>query len=42
MLTLDPVERTFTARLLAPGPVDDFKGRWLVAGGLILTAVVVT
>ncbi|MEU4833469.1 4'-phosphopantetheinyl transferase superfamily protein [Streptosporangium sp. NPDC023615] len=38
---------TFTARLLVPGPVVDgrevtgFEGRWLVADGLIVTAIAV-
>ncbi|MGC1166279.1 MAG: 4'-phosphopantetheinyl transferase superfamily protein [Solirubrobacterales bacterium] len=47
VLTLDPRERTFTARLLVPGPeqagaeVHGFDGRWLVADGLVLTAVTV-
>jgi 4'-phosphopantetheinyl transferase EntD len=41
VLTIDPQERTFAARLLVPGPVDAFEGRWLVADGLILTAVTV-
>jgi 4'-phosphopantetheinyl transferase EntD len=41
VLTIDPVERTFAARLLVPGPVDAFEGRWLVADGLILAAATV-
>jgi 4'-phosphopantetheinyl transferase EntD len=32
---------TFTARILVPGPVDGFTGRWLARDGLILTAIVV-
>ena len=42
VLTIDPVGRTFSARLRVPGPVDAFEGRWLLAEGLILTAVTVT
>ncbi|HEU5385058.1 MAG TPA: 4'-phosphopantetheinyl transferase superfamily protein [Streptosporangiaceae bacterium] len=47
-VTIDPVNRTFTARLLVDGPVVNgavitgFEGRWLVSDGLITTAVVVT
>ena len=47
-VTIDPVNRTFTARLLVDGPVVNgavvtgFEGRWLVSGGLITTAIVVT
>lgn len=47
VLTIDPVERTFSARLLVPGPqlagaeVRGFEGRWLVAEGLILSAIAV-
>lgn len=46
-ITLDPTDATFTARLLVPGPVVDgapltsFKGRWLVASGLVVTAIAV-
>jgi len=32
---------TFTARILVPGPVDGFAGRWLARDGFILTAIVV-
>ena len=38
---------SFTARLLVPGPVVNgrhltgFTGRWLVSGGLIVTAIVI-
>jgi 4'-phosphopantetheinyl transferase EntD len=45
VLSIDPVERTFAARLLVPGPqltgteVRGFDGRWLVADGLILSAI---
>lgn len=41
----DPVGGTFTARLLVPGPavnsreLTGFTGRWLVRGGLIVTAI---
>jgi 4'-phosphopantetheinyl transferase EntD len=44
-LTLDPGRRRFQARLLVPGPVlaggelRGFEGRWLVADGLVLTAI---
>lgn len=47
-VTIDPVNRTFTARLLVDGPVVNgavltgFHGRWLVSDGLIATAIVVT
>jgi 4'-phosphopantetheinyl transferase EntD len=47
-VTIDPVNRTFTARLLVDGPVVNgavlvgFEGRWLVSDGLIATAIVVT
>ncbi|MCZ1006938.1 4'-phosphopantetheinyl transferase superfamily protein [Streptomyces lydicus] len=46
LLTLDPSDATFTARLLVPGPVVDgrelteFTGRWLVEAGLVVTAIV--
>ena len=46
-VTIDPVNRTFKARLLVAGPVVDgaaltgFEGRWLIRGGLITTAIVV-
>jgi len=47
-VTIDPVRRTFTARLLVDGPVVNgalltgFEGRWLVSDGLIVTAIVIT
>ncbi|MGW7574562.1 4'-phosphopantetheinyl transferase family protein [Streptomyces sp. NPDC054765] len=47
LLTLDPSNATFTARLLVPGPVVDgrelteFSGRWLVGAGLVVTGIVV-
>jgi enterobactin synthetase component D / holo-[acyl-carrier protein] synthase len=47
-VTIDPVNQTFTARLLVDGPVVNgtaltgFEGRWLVSNGLIATAIVVT
>jgi 4'-phosphopantetheinyl transferase EntD len=31
----------FSARLLVPGPVSGFEGRWLVRDGLLLTAIAV-
>lgn len=37
-LTLSP-DGTFTARLLVDGPYPAFPGRWLTAGGLVLTAI---
>jgi 4'-phosphopantetheinyl transferase EntD len=43
----DPAAKSFTARLLVPGPVvngrhlDRFTGCWLVSGGLIVTAIVI-
>jgi 4'-phosphopantetheinyl transferase EntD len=47
VLTIDRRRRTFAARLLVPGAVlagaelTGFEGRWLVADGLVLTAVTV-
>ncbi|WP_354639903.1 4'-phosphopantetheinyl transferase family protein [Kitasatospora camelliae] len=47
LITADPANGTFTARLLIPGPtlhgvaVTGFTGRWMVRDGLILTAIVV-
>jgi 4'-phosphopantetheinyl transferase EntD len=44
---IDPVGRTFTARLMVDGPVVNgaaltgFDGRWLVRDGLIVTAIVI-
>jgi enterobactin synthetase component D / holo-[acyl-carrier protein] synthase len=32
---------TFSARILVPGPVSDFEGRWLVRDGLVLTSITV-
>jgi 4'-phosphopantetheinyl transferase EntD len=32
---------TFTARVLVPGPVAEFTGRWTVADGLVATAIAV-
>ena len=46
-VTIDPVNQTFTARLLVDGPVVNravltgFTGRWLVSDGLIVTAIVI-
>jgi 4'-phosphopantetheinyl transferase EntD len=39
-VTLDPAG-TFTARLLVPGPVSGFTGRWTVHNGLLGTAIAV-
>lgn len=47
VVTPDPNAGTFTARLLVPGPVVDgdrlpgFSGRWVVANGLVATAITV-
>nr|AZF85904.1 4'-phosphopantetheinyl transferase [Catenulispora sp.] len=47
VVTFDARARTFRARLLVPGPVVDgrkiigFDGRWMVADGLVLTAIAV-
>ncbi|GGY08549.1 4'-phosphopantetheinyl transferase family protein [Streptomyces hiroshimensis] len=44
-LEIDPGARTFSARLLVPGPVvggvrlGGFTGRWAAGGGFVLTAV---
>ncbi|MFF7726458.1 4'-phosphopantetheinyl transferase [Streptomyces sp. NPDC008001] len=44
-LEVDPGARTFSARLLVPGPVvggvrlDGFAGRWAVGSGLVVTAI---
>ena len=38
-LTFDPAG-TFTARLLRPGPFSSLPGRFLVADGIVLTAIV--
>ena len=46
-ITIDPANGAFTARLLVDGPevngaaLTGFGGRWLVGGGLIITAIVV-
>ena len=40
-VTVDRDAGTFTARLLVPGPVIGFAGRWLVRDGFVLTAIVV-
>ncbi len=45
IITVDPVERTFFARLLVAGPpladkrLTEFSGRWLIGDGLALTAI---
>lgn len=45
-IVFDPSARTFSARLLVPGPqvngtrLGSFSGRWMVDRGLILTAIV--
>ncbi|QUQ68519.1 4'-phosphopantetheinyl transferase family protein [Kutzneria sp. CA-103260] len=33
---------TFSARILVPGPVRGFEGRWLIKDGFVVTAIVVT
>jgi 4'-phosphopantetheinyl transferase EntD len=44
---INPAAGTFTARLLVPGPVlaghqlTEFSGRWLAAGGLVITSIAV-
>ncbi|MFD5115625.1 4'-phosphopantetheinyl transferase [Streptomyces sp. NPDC058391] len=44
-IAIDPLGRTFHARLLVPGPVvggrtlDGFSGRWHAAHGLVATAI---
>jgi enterobactin synthetase component D / holo-[acyl-carrier protein] synthase len=44
---IDPAERTFSARLLVPGPDFDgaelagFSGRWTITDGVIVTAIAV-
>ncbi|BAL91876.1 putative phosphopantetheinyl transferase [Actinoplanes missouriensis 431] len=38
-LTIDPVERTFTGRILIDAPFDDMHGRFLIENGLVVTAV---
>jgi len=46
-VTIDPVDGTFTARLLVPGPLlagaplSVLSGRWLAGHGLLTTAIVV-
>lgn len=45
VVSIDPREESFEARLLVSGPVLDgcelrgFDGRWLVAGGLLMAAI---
>jgi 4'-phosphopantetheinyl transferase EntD len=47
VLSIDPLQSTFSARLRVPGPLvagielSALSGRWLVDGGLVLTAVTV-
>jgi 4'-phosphopantetheinyl transferase EntD len=46
-IDINPADGTFTARLLVPGPVlaghqlTEFSGRWLAAGGLVITSIAV-
>jgi 4'-phosphopantetheinyl transferase EntD len=40
-VTVDPGAGTFAARLLVPGPVTGFAGRWLARDGLMLTTIAV-
>jgi 4'-phosphopantetheinyl transferase EntD len=48
VVTLEPERRSFSARLLVPGPhldrkrIDGFEGRWLIEEGLALTAIAVS
>jgi len=47
VISINPADGTFTARLLVPGPVlsgrqlTEFSGRWLAAGGLVITSIAV-
>jgi 4'-phosphopantetheinyl transferase EntD len=47
-VTIGRAERTFSARVLVPGPMlagrrlTGFTGRWLVCDGLVLTAIALT
>ena len=41
VVSFDAAGRGFEARLLVPGPLPAFSGRWTVSVGLILTAVAV-
>ncbi|GLY05568.1 4'-phosphopantetheinyl transferase superfamily protein [Actinoplanes sp. NBRC 101535] len=38
-LVIDPVERTFTARILIEAPIAEFHGRYVIGNGLVVTAV---
>lgn len=46
-ISINPADGTFTARLLVPGPVladrqlTEFRGRWLVRDGLVITSIAV-
>jgi 4'-phosphopantetheinyl transferase EntD len=48
VVDFDPVNRTFSARLLVDGPVVNgdkltrFDGRWLISDGLIVTAIAIS
>lgn len=47
-LTIDPVQRSFEAKLLVPGPtlagaeLSGFAGRWLLRDGLLVAAIAVS
>jgi 4'-phosphopantetheinyl transferase EntD len=47
LISINPADGTFTARLLVPGPVlagrqlTEFSGRWLVRDGLVITSIAV-
>jgi hypothetical protein len=47
-LTFEPDTQVFTAELRQPGlviagePLSRLSGRWIIAGGLVVTSVVVT
>ena len=47
MISINPADGTFTARLLVPGPVlggrqlTEFSGRWLARDGLVITSIAV-
>ena len=47
LISINPADGTFTARLLVPGPLlaghqlTEFSGRWLVRDGLVITSIAV-
>jgi enterobactin synthetase component D / holo-[acyl-carrier protein] synthase len=46
-VTIDPVDGSFSARLLVPGPrisgqaLTEFEGRWLISDSLVVTAIAI-